>query len=573
MVDGQKASAGSAPSSRSASVPRWLARDAEIGAGLFIAALTLRLLHLRQITNLDPYFLSPAVDGALYHAWAQQIAHGDWIGEGVFILGPLYPYLMGAFYGLAGPDLALWKMLQAWIGAGSCVLVWWLAREVFDRRVALLAGVVALFYEMLIFYGGTVMVVNIQVPLVLAATLASVKALRRGQFPSWLGVGVLLGLSALARQTTLLYVPLVAAALALALGSHETPPLSLGRRARYVAALLLGVVLMVLPFTMRNIVVADDFVIVNSTGGMNLFMGNNPDADGRWRPPRVGAGRVDTPGAMQATFASVAEARSQRSLRPSEVSGYWMGRAFDFMLAEPGRWLALEARKFLLFINENEVWNNRSIEISRPFSVLLRAPLLHLGIIMPLGLLGMGLALGRWRELFPLYAMVAAYLGSALIFFVVSRYRMPAIPILIVFAAYAAVWLFESARDRKLPSLLAAGLALAVLVPVTRLELAAPDEFMAHFNLANRYRENGEVDQAIESYRVSIELNPRFNSSLNNLAVVYQHLGRREEAIGLWEELRRRALKQYDSELLERAERRLRTLGAPPMDYSPRSSD
>ena len=370
----------------------------EIGAALFLLALATRIFHLRQIAALDPYFLSPATDGVLYHAWAQEIARGDWLGQGVFIMGPLYPYLMGAFYSLAGPDLALWKMFQAWLGAGSCMLVWWLAREAFDRRVALLAALGAIFYEMLIFYGGTVMVVNIQVPLVLGLTLASLKCLRRGSFPRWFAVGIGLGLSALARQTALLYFPLLAGAIALAWGARAPRRPSPGQRAAFLAALTLGLALTLLPSALRNAAVAGDFVIANSTAGMNLYMGNNSGSDGRWRAPRIGPGRIDTPASMQKAFKEVAEARTGSELRPSEVSRFWMGQALDFILAEPGQWLALEGRKFLLFLNADEVWNNRSIDISRPSSFLLGGSLLGLGLVMPLGLLGMGLAGRRWRD-------------------------------------------------------------------------------------------------------------------------------------------------------------------------------
>ena len=573
MADAGKSTATAPPGPKSSRAPGWLERDVEIGAALFLLALATRIFHLRQISALDPYFLSPATDGVLYHAWAQEIASGDWLGQGVFIMGPLYPYLMSAFYSLAGPDLALWKMFQAWLGAGSCMLVWWLAREVFDRRVALLAAAAAIFYEMLIFYGGTVMVVNIQVPLVLGLTIASVKCLHRGSLPRWFGVGILVGLSALARQTTLLYFPLLAGALLFALGSRQATRLSSGKRAAYLAALTLGLTLTLLPSAIRNAAVAGDFVIANSTAGMNLYMGNNSGSDGRWRAPRISRGRVDTPAAMQKAFKEVAEARTQKELRPSEVSSYWTERALDFILAEPGRWLALEGRKFLLFINADEVWNNRSIDISRPSSFLLGGTLLNLGLVMPLGLLGMALALPRWRDLFPLYAMVGTYLASAMVFFVLSRYRMPAAAVLMVFAAHACVWLFETARNRRLAPLAAAVCALALLFPLTRLDLAVPDMYMAHFNLANRHRDNGSMEAAVASYRVAIELNPRFNTSLNNLALVYQQIGKSDEAIMLWEELHRRALLQGDPTLLERAERRLRQLGANPPASSAAPSD
>lgn len=549
---------GSAPEASAA----WLSRDLEVGIGVFILALGLRLWHLREIAAADPYFFRPAVDGSIYHDWAQRIAEGDWIGQGVLIMGPLYPYLMGGVYSLVGPDLMIWKILQALLGAVSCVLVWWLAREVFDRRIALLAGLFAVFFEMLIFYGGTVMVVNVQVPLVLGVAIASVKSLRDGNFMRWLGVGVLIGLAALARQTMLLYVPLIALALWFSLAAGRVLPSV--ERANHLAALVLGVGLMLLPFTIRNLMVADDFVIVNSTGGMNLYMGNNADTDGRWRQPKLGRGRVDTPIFMQKTFAQVAEARSGRSLSPSEVSSYWTGEAIDFVRSDPLGWLWLEGRKFLLFVNADEVWNNRSIEISRPFSLPLRWSFLDLGIIMPLGLLGMGLAFRHWRELFPLYAVVAVYLASALIFFVVSRYRMPAVPMLMIFAAYSIVWFFDGLRGRSLRSFLAACIALVILVPVTRLHLAVPDAFMAYFNLANRYRENGDYPQAVEAYKVAIAKNPGFTSSLNNLALLYQELGQDQDAGLIWQALYKRALRTRDPVLLERAQRRLGSLGLKP---------
>ena len=102
---------------------------------LFCVALLIRLLHLQQIRLNDPFFGIPAVDGRLYHAWAQQIAAGDLIGEGVLILGPLYPYVLGLVYSIAGPNLFVIKLHQCILGVASCVLVWKLAADMFDRRV------------------------------------------------------------------------------------------------------------------------------------------------------------------------------------------------------------------------------------------------------------------------------------------------------------------------------------------------------------------------------------------------------------------------------------------------------
>ena len=121
---------------------------------------------------------------------------------------------------------------------------------------------------------------------------------------------------------------------------------------------------MIAPFTIHNYRASGDFVLVNNTGGANLYMGNNAYTDGTWMPPRIGR-RVDNPIAMREAFTRAAEAGAGRALRPSEVSAFWAREALAFVAAQPGRWLALELRKLALFFNAREVWNIRAIEIER----------------------------------------------------------------------------------------------------------------------------------------------------------------------------------------------------------------
>ena len=80
MADLEQSNDAPAPGTKNPRPSGWLERDVEIGAALFLLALATRIFHLRQIAALDPYFLSPATDGVLYHAWAQEIARGDWLG-------------------------------------------------------------------------------------------------------------------------------------------------------------------------------------------------------------------------------------------------------------------------------------------------------------------------------------------------------------------------------------------------------------------------------------------------------------------------------------------------------------
>ena len=102
-------------------------------AAVFLAALALRVAHVLAIREA-PFFSALIVDAAAYDAWAQRLAGGDWLGSGVFYQAPLYPYFLGAVYALLGRDLLLVRLVQAGIGALSCVWVALAAREYFSRR-------------------------------------------------------------------------------------------------------------------------------------------------------------------------------------------------------------------------------------------------------------------------------------------------------------------------------------------------------------------------------------------------------------------------------------------------------
>jgi len=58
-------------------------------AAIFAIAFAVRLAQVWHIRS-SPFFDTLLRDARGYDAWAQQIAGGDWIGQGVFYQAPLY---------------------------------------------------------------------------------------------------------------------------------------------------------------------------------------------------------------------------------------------------------------------------------------------------------------------------------------------------------------------------------------------------------------------------------------------------------------------------------------------------
>lgn len=529
-------------------------------AGIWFVAVMLRFFNLLEIRDHDPFFRRPSVDPLFYHDWATTIAAGDWLGEGVFLQGPLYPYLLSLLYTLMGPSLFASRFVNCIVGSLGCLLVWRIARETFGRRTALVACASSALYSMFIFYEGSLLIANLLLPLSLLVVGCAIRAMEAPSKGRWFVLGVLIGLAALARPNMLLYAPL---ALLMLFGALQDT-LALSRKSVLAGCLIAGVGLMVAPATLRNYVVTGDPVLITASAGMNFYNGNNPDANGVHNVPRIfDRSMADHPLEQNAIYQAYAEHQLGRKLRASEVSNYWLGRGIDYVKENPADWLRLLGIKFLYFVNANEIWNNRSYQVTSQFSWVLRLPLLGFTVVGPLAMLGLAVTARHWRKLAPLHALVGVYLATCMIFFVLSRYRIPVVPVLIIFAAAACVWLYDAMQTRPR----ACGLALVALllfVGVSNAQLHTEDLSVAYYNLGNKYRLANQHENAIAQYRKSLKINNHYISAHNNLAISLELSGRhRKEAIEAWRVLgemgRRRGLDRY----VERAERHLRALEGP----------
>jgi 4-amino-4-deoxy-L-arabinose transferase-like glycosyltransferase len=534
-------------------------RELLILAAIAAVALALRAWVLRDLARHDPFFERPSVDERMYHDWASAIARGEGFGEQVFLNGPGYPGFLAAIYAVFGPSLFAAKAVQSALGVLDCVLLWALGRRLLGPAVGLGAAAILAVYAQALFYPATLLLEGAQATLLIAMLWLCVRA-QEGAHPArWAAAGASVGLAALARPTALGFAAILTAWAALRPG--------VTRRAGAAAGLAfaLGVAALVLPATWHNARVGRDFVLVSYAGGMNLFIGNNPDARGEFDVPRiVPAALADDPEEQRAVFAALAERARGRALAPSEISRYWAGRALDFVREEPGAWLRLLRRKVALSFNAYEAWNVRSLTLARDASAALRLPLLGFGVVAPFAALGLFATRRQWARLFPLYAWLGTVWLTLWVFFVLSRYRVAAVPVLALFAAAGAAAAVQALRRKRARELVVGALALAGLAAAVNWPIARENLGVAWYNVANRYRERGEYERAIEGYLRALRGVPGYLSAYNNLARTFEEAGRRDDAVKAWRALEALALRQGSALHVERARRHLEALGAEP---------
>jgi tetratricopeptide (TPR) repeat protein len=271
-------------------------------------------------------------------------------------------------------------------------------------------------------------------------------------------------------------------------------------------------------------------------------VGNNPTATGGYQP--LVPGRADVVLEHRDAVA-LAERALGRRLSEREVSRYWAGRALEFIVGSPGRWLQLMGRKVLLLINRTEMCDTYDQYSYADWSLLLRwlNPLIHFGILVPLAAGGLVLTRREGEAVRLLVAMVALYGASVVLFIVLDRYRFPLVPVLTLFAAAGLARAAAAVRRGRRPELVAACLAAVAAAVPANWPLVARNELHSRVvmrnNIAVGLMESRRYAEALPHALEAIALDPQFAEAVFNAGTILQHVGRLDEAL----EYQRRAVR------------------------------
>jgi tetratricopeptide (TPR) repeat protein len=528
-------------------------------AAIFAVALAVRLLHV-WLLRRSPFFEALLGDARGYDEWARRIAGGEWIGTDVFYQAPLYPYFLGVIYKVFGHSLLMVRVIQAIMGAGSCALLAVAGYRFFSRRVGIIAGFALAVYAPAIFFDALLQKSVLDL-FFISLSLALIGGLVDDpRVPArWFGLGLAMGGLSLTRENALVFVVVI---LAWALlrrdpieaaydsnrakrtrtkGAGAGPPGPNARalpagRLRIAALFVAGLAVVLLPVAVRNYAVGGGFYLTTSQFGPNFFIGNNPQADGTYSSLRFGRG---APEYERTDATELAEHALGRTLSPAEVSSYWTDRALDFITGRPGDWLRLVGRKVLLLVNATEMLDTEAQESHAEWSWPLRIGGIfgHFGLLTPLAVIGLALCWRDRRRLAVLYVMLGVYALSVVMFYVFARYRLPLVPMLLLFAAagLAALpaWIRRPSRA-TLAGLAAAVVATAVVCnwPVLSKPLMMA---ITETNLAVALQAEGRIDEAEAHYERAIQLQPDYAPAYNNLGVMQRAAGRVDEAIATYE--------------------------------------
>ena len=502
-----------------------------IALGLvLLLALVIRAAYLMAYSDL-PDWHQLTIDNYFHLHWAERIAEGDLFGDTTYFRAPAYIWYLSGLISIFGTSLWAFRICGILLGLASIAATYSIGSRVFNHRTGLTAAVIQTFYPCILYFEGELLLDSLFTLLLQLSFLAWLRLQAYPHRRTAFWCGLLFGLASITRPTAL---PIVAAFwLAIALS---------GFRRNYqmktaLLPLIAGVLLIVVPISLRNILVAGDPVLISSQGGVNFYIGNNEEADGiaAQMPQPMGHNwRI-------ADITYIAERESGKQLKPGEVSSFWFDRAAEWIWNEPASAAYLYIKKLYHTVSNDEVANNRHLGqfFSRVW-VLDRIPL-SFATVFAFGMAGMIWTWRRSPSTRWIALMIAVNAALIAVFFFSSRFRLPILPFWIILAAAGANVLTARVISKHRSSWLIAGTVIICWL-ISASPIVPPAAGTSSMGLTSKglfHYNTGDYEQALRFFRGALKTQEDFPETNLNLAACHLRLGQSDSALFyLGEELR-----------------------------------
>ncbi|MFA6548436.1 MAG: glycosyltransferase family 39 protein [Candidatus Margulisiibacteriota bacterium] len=168
---------------------------------------------------------------------------------------PLYPLFLAFCFYLGGANMLAYFIPQLVISSLTCLIIYLIAEEIFDRRTALWAGLLMVFYPDLIFWMNFARTETLFIFLLSLGFLLLIKGNSKGNIFLICMSGVVLGLACLTRITLIFFLPVFFIWLAYYFSKDKKESLKVALCMISIAALIL------LPWALRNYYLFGQFTV------------------------------------------------------------------------------------------------------------------------------------------------------------------------------------------------------------------------------------------------------------------------------------------------------------------------
>lgn len=377
------------------------------------------------------------------------IQHGEFAltpGQPTSLRPPLYPALVAAVYRLFGMEnYQAVRLVQAILSLLNVVLLYRLGSMVLSPRAGLwLAGMFA-FYPSLLGYNNLLLTEVLFTFLLCGFCAMLIRALQHDSLPCLALSAAVLALAALTRSVVWLFPPVLACFLLFAFQGSWRRRLSASALFVAVFALVLG------PWAYRNTRLQKTFIAVDVMSGRNFMMGNYQHT-----PLYRSWATIELQGEKSWIYEVLQAYPPTQPRTQGQVDKLAMRQALKFIAANPGLTLQRDIVKFFDFWGlERELISGGDSgffgSVSKP--VLIGLALLLCGsyvLALFAGFFGLVLAPPADRRVHLFLLLLSAFVCALhTLAFGHSRYHLPLMPLVLIYAASAVVHRKEIWRQRR----------------------------------------------------------------------------------------------------------------------------
>lgn len=416
---------------------------------IFIIAIILRLVYsfsheVEPSYKIDQIAINIA-SGNGFRVWTGPIINDDAIWN-----APLYPFVVSLIYMVFGHNHSAVLILQAIIGAISCVLIYLIAKQAFNRNVAVISSLLATFCINFIIYSAMFLTETLYISLFLLSFFYLFRAIYWLKKLNYIIAGIFAGLAALTRPIIMIFYIFF---------------FIWGLKKKFLKGTLFFIIslcMVISTWIIRNYLVYNRFIPITATGGEIFWYGNHPKATGEYvMPDEI----IEHRGTDEYIL------YQETSFLEWDSKGYKEGT--KFIIQNPTKFFLLAIKKMSLFwsiIRSDGWWPHIKGTFDKIVSVSLT--IIFAAFIFTFGIVGMVFSLRDKDSTFKflLHSFIIVCPLSLIPFFVETRYRLPIYPFMIIFASYGLTLLpviksaIKSKEEKTLRYLKISAILIAILL-------------------------------------------------------------------------------------------------------------
>lgn len=524
------------------------------------AALLLRMLYMVQFADSPLFGIPLGADVQEYDKWAKEILSGNILWAQLQIHAPLYPFFLAVLYSLFKIDYLYVRLFQSIICFMAFIPLYFILsgmrggdekKRDFTPEIFIL---LAALYTPLIYYQAELVSENLLLPLICLSIYFIYRAEKSTEQKDgilfFVTAGIFAGLAAITHPLSLFFIFFEIIYLTVKNLRSGTVFMK-GLRLSLIFAV--AAFIMTTPVWIYNSCISGKIEFIQKNGGLNFYLGNNPDANGLCylRPGPE----------WDKTHLDAEKKAAEKGISKDRV---FVDESFKYITEHPFKWFKTVIGKAFYVWNFREFSAGADMPQIRYFTGIQKYTAWLGGILLILALAGFirGFFCIEFLKKYRHFIMLAVSFWLAQTIFVTSgRYRVPMYPAFFLFAAYLITAVYSRPKFLNVVILfVAAGIVFIPHPSISRDKeeaeaagiigeafmvsgnsekameylqkaVSGPVKWSRNYNLIGTlFMKNGSYDDAVKMFKKAVDSDREDPLAYMNIAILYSEKNNRDKA-------------------------------------------